>query len=609
LLLAGSAVPPVDIYTDGNYTTIVAKSDRFEITEHKLVKGFLHTQLDRCYQHFRVRMQGDNEAVSIINCHAPSSFKRKLTNDGRQIYFKSFHATSYPDRFIWGGDLNTALIMITKVMRELHPRYTSTKGETSTAAQPGPTQFIFSHQVGCKHGDVAITYGLYSRQDDSKVGIRHGGASDAHDLVVAKIFCTDRRMPVVADATQAAGFSSSAAQPASADQLLPLPLKDTRNASPSSTEFVPPVVPSTDAPAEFVAVSHRVLEYEGRLESLKTSKNKVSTIAEGRQHPLGLPKQVASAPNIVTEPHPPGLETTVAFDEHASDAEQLAAPRHRDIATPLVDEIFGTDDDAMAPLQAVLEKIGEEFLFGKLGHIVATETECFETAVGTSNVLKKLEGFLQTIKDQRTAYLCRNLHLHTDAVFSEKQMQQLHNDWMDDYQNWMNTDKIEIYERLLKGTGKGKHQKGHQQLRRSFSAFLFQIIGNKHVLLAAIQHPIFSAAQPEVTISQFITACEQEKSSEEYQRRKLISERLTADRRALKDAAHKARQDLVTAKKLSTWNWGTLSRKEQTLVTDFQSGKLESIRAECDLAFGWNQQMRTTTGSTASRMAQRIGGT
>ena len=33
--------------------------------------------------------------------------------------------------------------------------------------------------------------------------------------------------------------------------------------------------------------------------------------------------------------------------------------------------------------------------------------------------------------------------------------------------------------------------------KRAFSAFLFQVIGNKHVLLAAIEHPIFSAAQPD----------------------------------------------------------------------------------------------------------------
>ena len=77
----------------------------------------------------------------------------------------------------------------------------------------------------------------------------------------------------------------------------------------------------------------------------------------------------------------------------------------------------------------------------------------------------------------------------------------------------------------------------------------------------------------------------------------------------MKNAAHKARQDLVKAKKLSSANWWTLSSEEQTLMTNFQSGQLERIRDDCDLAFGWNQQMRTDMGSTASRLAQRIGGT
>ena len=614
MLLAGSAVPPVDIYTNGNYTTIVAKTGRVEITEHKLVKGFMPQQSDRCYQHFRVRVQGDSDAVSIINCHAPSSNKRKLTDEGRRGYFRSFHYESSPDRFIWGGDFNTKLILFTTLMQEIDPRYTSKQDETSSAAQPGPTpgaaqpagmQFIFSHRVGFRHGDVAITYGLCSVQVKSEVGVTQGGASDAHDLVVSKVFCTDYRMPVVASATQAAGSSSSAEQPASADQPLPPPPKQARSASSYATETVPPVVQTTTAPEEHVStsaplpISGTVLEeHRG-----KVGKNKVPPIAKGLQHPLGLPKQDASAPSTVTEPLPPLVETSVALDEHASDAEQLAAPRHRNIATPLVNAIFGTDDDTMAPLQDLLEKIGEEFLFGKLGNIVATETECYETAARTSNVLKKLEGFLQTIKDQRTAYLRRNPHLPTDAVLSQKQMEQLHNHWKLDYTSWMQSDKIELYEELLKGTRRGDRQKAHQQLRSAFSAFLFQIIGNKHVLLASIQHPIFSAAQPKVAIEQFMTACEQEKSSHEYQRRKQISERHTEERRALKNAAHKARQDLVKARKLSSANWWNLSREDQTLLTNLQSGELDRIRDDCDRAFGWNQQMRTDMGSTASRMA------
>ena len=177
--------------------------------------------------------------------------------------------------------------MISTLMEELDPRYTSKQGETSSAAQPGSTHsaaqpaglnFIFSHPVGWKHGDVAVTYGLYSFQVDSKVGVRHGGASDARDLVVVKVFCTDRRMQF-ANATQAAGSSNSAAQPASADQPLSLPPKPTPSASSTATESVPPVVRTTAAPEEQASISAQlpisVTVLGGRLESLKVGKNKV----------------------------------------------------------------------------------------------------------------------------------------------------------------------------------------------------------------------------------------------------------------------------------------------------------------------------------------------
>ena len=87
------------------------------------------------------------------------------------------------------------------------------------------------------------------------------------------------------------------------------------------------------------------------------------------------------------------------------------------------------------------------------------------------------------------------------------------------------------------------------QLQRSvFSAFVFQIIGNKHVVLAAIQYSISSAAQPAYAIQRFMSAWEKEKLSEEYKKRMQISERLTKERRDLRNAAHAARQALVRGK-------------------------------------------------------------
>ena len=63
----------------------------------------------------------------------------------------------------------------------------------------------------------------------------------------------------------------------------------------------------------------------------------------------------------------------------------------------------------------------------------------------------------------------------------------------------------------------------------SFSAFLFQVIGNKHVLMAAIQHPVFSAAQPDAVLSsaeqpaamsqRFTDAWKHEKKTDEHKKR------------------------------------------------------------------------------------------
>ena len=112
----------------------------------------------------------------------------------------------------------------------------------------------------------------------------------------------------------------------------------------------------------------------------------------------------------------------------------------------------------------------------------------------------------------------------------------------------MNAETMINYNWWLEEPGKGNHQKAHQLRRSAFSAFVFQIIGNKHVVLASIQHPISSAAQPADAIQRFMRAWEDEKSSDDYKKRMQISERLTKERRALKNAAHAARQALVRGK-------------------------------------------------------------
>ena len=449
-LLADSAVSPVAIYADGHYATFVL-SDRMEILQYRVIRDFVETQRDRCFQHFRVRTSERDEPISIVNCHAPSSWQRKLTAAGRLRYFTAFHEACAGDPFIWGGDFNTGLIQLATLLERIDDRYTM----DSSAAQPGSLQTVFSHPLQWRHGDLAVTFGLCSAQVNSNVGASFKGASDAHDVVVTKVF---------------GNTSRPAPRP---EPEWPMPTRP---------------VPRPEAEASSAS----------------------SAAQPARQEPAG----------------------------------SALPPRHH-----RVNAVFGTDDPSMAPLQEVLEQIGSQFLFGKVASIVASSTGCYELAT-VPCIVEKLEAFLEIVEEQRSRHLRRHPSLTSDAVFSHEDMQAIHRAWEEDHESWMNGETIRNYNWWLEGTGKGDHQRAHQARRSAFSAFVFQIIGNKHMVLASIQHPICSAAQPADAMQRFMRAWEEEKSSDDYKKRMQISERLTKERRALKNAAHAARQALVRGGKI-----------------------------------------------------------
>ena len=100
-------------------------------------------------------------------------------------------------------------------------------------------------------------------------------------------------------------------------------------------------------------------------------------------------------------------------------------------------------------------------------------------------------------------------------------------------------------------------------------------------------------------------AWEEEKSTEAYKKRVEMSERLTEERTALKNAAHGARRALARGSKIQeaiiwkTKQWSALSGEERVLLDHLMSGRLARVRDECDAAFGWNQAMRTAMSSAA----------
>ena len=186
----------------------------------------------------------------------------------------------------------------------------------------------------------------------------------------------------------------------------------------------------------------------------------------------------------------------------------------------------------------------------------------------------------------------------------------------------MNPETQHEYEEELKSPQKGARQRAHQLRRGAFNTFLFQVFGNKHIVLACIQYPICSAVQPATSghrvaqhvssyIADVMQAWEWEKNSSDYQKRRDISIKLTNQRSVLKKAAHNARQELARASKIAELlakssdgdrDFHDLPQKDKNLLDAFHSGELARVRDKCDAAFGWNLQRRNAAGTAAGRL-------
>ena len=135
------------------------------------------------------------------------------------------------------------------------------------------------------------------------------------------------------------------------------------------------------------------------------------------------------------------------------------------------------------------------------------------------------------------------------------------------------------------------------------------VIGNKHVLLAAIRHPFLKVPHPALLLQTFMDNWEREKTTAEYKKRVEISKERTSQREALKAAAHKARRkyahgfrlDNDIAKKRRLWK--DLGDTERAVLDEYAALKLDKDQKKCDEAYGWNQQMKSAAGSAASRLS------
>ena len=104
---------------------------------------------------------------------------------------------------------------------------------------------------------------------------------------------------------------------------------------------------------------------------------------------------------------------------------------------PRVNAIFGTDETRMEPLKELLEEIGKEFLQDKVRNILVSKTGCYDMA-RPLRIIDRLEAFLKIVEEMRARHLRNHPNLKFDEEFSLKDMQEIHHEWMEDHENWIN---------------------------------------------------------------------------------------------------------------------------------------------------------------------------
>ena len=77
-LLHASSVQQVSAYAHAYYVTVVKRSC-VDVVEPNFISGFILDHPERSFHDFRVCLRNDEKLTPIINCHAPTSAERTLT--------------------------------------------------------------------------------------------------------------------------------------------------------------------------------------------------------------------------------------------------------------------------------------------------------------------------------------------------------------------------------------------------------------------------------------------------------------------------------------------------------------------------------------------------
>ena len=205
-----------------------------------------------------------------------------------------------------------------------------------------------------------------------------------------------------------------------------------------------------------------------------------------------------------------------------------------------------------------------------------------------------MEDFLTVASDARKKY--QNYLVATAQLsdhdynrsLTHEEISLLHNAWMNDAQSWMHPNSFQNYERLrnearlrvdgkgngkrgaakpAKGQGKSQRNPGreaHELKKSGFNTFCFQFIGNKALLMCAVQHPaVFTTAEG---LQGILNELEEAHESAEYKRLLANAKRRTEEESLLKQKRETAVKNLMRGRA------DVKNGKDTQLAREFRDG-------------------------------------
>ena len=611
-----SAAQPADmklskitVLCDSHYATLI-RDDKLVVERREYISNFVSTQPYRGFQKIIVRPVMSPDTITVLHCHSPSSSKRLLTMNTKRLVVHELHKHSGP-RAIWGGDLNITQVQLSALTKDFH----STAASSALNQQIQGLQIVFSHTLAFKPGDLAVVLGMVAFQENSTVGRSHGGVSDAHDLVLVPVRC-----PCSAAQPALASFGTALHERAVAVALAAAPAMTSEETCRRATQGQ--ALPSHPAEAASDAgPSPQPMERAAAaLSPTPPSEPPRAGLIIAQRHLQRQAEFVAAAKDLTPD--------------HTRSAEQHPKRNRCSSATltPHTDKLMETLAEHEDNHQGLLDDLARFFLFNKLRYVDAA-TDDSRPLAQSLKPTARLETFLQICEEKRNHHIAKKQRRSDmmppdmqGMIFDDGDMQEIYNDWLEDFPTWMIPDKQQQYLRLVeaadekakekkgkgkekgkekKGKGSGPGQKAHQLRRSAFSAYQFQIIGNKHMVHAMIRTGLGSADQPATQLPQFITSWNAYKESDEYRKALQDSVKKTDEQCQLKAAAHTARRRLQQGSRLQkqlmtdAFMWKDLTTAEQELVNAFANNSLRVAVVKANEAYGFNKETRPRGSSIA----------